>query len=79
MDQVLRRRRWIVRRRLEGCKVKDVADALRISEKTVDRWWRLYRKLGWEGLAVKSRAPYWFYKTPQETVDLVLRLRREKN
>jgi transposase InsO family protein len=79
MDQTLRRRRWIVRRRLEGWKVRDVADALRISEKTVDRWWRLYRKLGWEGLAVKSRVPRRFYRTPQETVDFVLKLRREKN
>ena len=79
MDQTLRRRRWIIRRRLEGWKVKDIADALRISEKTVDRWWRLYRKSGWEGLAVKSRVPHRFYRTPQETVDYVLKLRREKN
>lgn len=79
MDQTLRRRRWIIRRRLEGWKVNDIADALRISEKTVDRWWRLYRKEGWEGLAVKSRVPNRFYKTPQETVDFILKLRREKN
>jgi transposase InsO family protein len=79
MDQALRRRRWIIRRRLEGWKVNDIADALRISEKTVDRWWRLYRKEGWEGLAVKSRVPHRFYRTPQETLDYVLKLRREKN
>jgi len=79
LDPVLRRRRWIICRRLEGWKVKDVAEALRISEKTVDRWWRLYRKEGWEGLTVKSRMPHRFYKTPQETVDFILRLRCEKN
>jgi transposase len=44
-----------VSRRLEGWKVKDIADALRISEKTVDRWWSVYRKERWEGLRVKSR------------------------
>jgi transposase InsO family protein len=79
MDQILRRRRWIIRRRLDGWKVNEIADALEISEKTVDRWWRLYRKEGWEGLAVKSRVPHRFYKTPQETVDFILKLRREKN
>lgn len=79
MDQVLRRRRWIIRRKLEGWKANDIADALRISEKTVDRWWRLYRKLGWEGLIVKPRIPRRFYKTPQETVDFILKLRREKS
>jgi len=36
MDQTLRRRRWIIRRKLEGWKVNEIADALRVSEKTVD-------------------------------------------
>ena len=36
MDPVLRRRRWIIHKRLEGWKIKDIATALRISEKTVD-------------------------------------------
>jgi hypothetical protein len=36
MDEVLRRVRWIVRRRLEGRKVGEVASVLRICEKTVD-------------------------------------------
>jgi len=31
MDSVLRSRRWIVRRRLEGWKIKDVAEALRVT------------------------------------------------
>lgn len=78
MDQVLRRRRWVIRRRLEGWKIKDIATALRISEKTVDRWWSVYRKERWEGLRVKSRRPHRYYKTPQETVDLILALRGSK-
>jgi len=51
---------------------------LGISEKTVDLWWRLYGKFR-EGLAVKSSVPPRFYKTPQETVDFILKMRREKN
>jgi len=78
MVGVLKRRRWIVRRRLEGRKVDEVAYASRICEKTVDRWWRVYRKEGWEGLQVKSRRNHSYHRTPQSTIDLVLRLRRER-
>jgi transposase InsO family protein len=78
MDEVLKRRRWIVRRRLEGRKVDEIASALRICEKTVDRWWRVYRKQGWEGLQVKSRRNHSYRRTPQPTIDLVLQLRRTR-
>jgi transposase len=78
MDRIEKKRRWIVRRRLEGWKIDDIAEALQVSEKTVDRWWSLYRKQGWQGLAVKSKAPHTHWKTPQETVQLILELRRER-
>jgi transposase InsO family protein len=79
MDSVLRGRRWIVRRKLRGWKTCDIAAALRIDERTVYRWWSLYQKYGWEGLAVKSKAPHTYWKTPQTTVELILRLRKERN
>ena len=79
MNQVLRRRRWIIHRKLDGWKINEIATALRVSEKTVDRWWRVYRKERWEGLQVKSRVPHRYYKTPQETVNLILELRRSKH
>lgn len=68
----------MIHRRLEGWKITDIATALRVSEKTVDRWWRVYRKERWEGLRVKSRAPHHYYKTPEQTVGLILELRRSK-
>ena len=79
MDHVLRRRRWIIHRKLEGWKIKDIANALRVNEKTVDRWCSIHRKSGWEGLTVKSRKPHRHYKTPQSTVNLILELRRNKH
>jgi len=79
LDPVLRRRRWIIRRRLEGWKIRDIAEALRINEKTVDRWCSIHRKHGWEGLHIKSRRPHHHYKTPQSTVNLILELRRSKH
>jgi transposase len=69
---VLRRGRWIIRRRLQGWRIKDIADALRINEKTVDRWWSVYRKESGEGLRVKSRRSHRCYKIPQSTVNLIL-------
>jgi len=79
MDRVERERRWMVRRRLEGWKIDDIAEALQVSEKTVDRWCSVHRKYGWEGLAVKSKTPHSFHRTPEATVNLVVKLRRERN
>jgi len=79
MDRVERERRWMVHRRIEGWKIDDIAEALQVSEKTVDRWCSIHRKHGWEGLAVKSKTPHRFHKTPEATVNLVVRLRRERN
>jgi len=79
VDRTLRRRRWIIRRKLEHWKSGEIATALRIDERTVYRWWRVYRKEGWEGLRVKSRRPHHYYKTPQVTVNFILELRRSKH
>ena len=79
MDRELRRRRWIVSRKLEGCRSTEIATALRIDKRTVYRWWRVYRKHGWAGLQVKSHKPHTIHRTPQETVELILQLRRTRN
>jgi len=79
MDKIEKRRRWMIRRRLEGWKIVDIAETLRVNEKTVDRWCSIHRKYGWEGLRVKSKTPHRFYRTSEATVDLVLKLRRERN
>ena len=79
MNRVLRKRRWIIRRKLHGWRSNDIASALQIDERTVYRWWRVYRKYGWAGLGVKSRTPHTYWKTPEATVELILRLRRERN
>ena len=78
MDKELRRRRWIIHRKLEHCKSGDIATALRIGERTIYRWWRVYRKQGWEGLRVKSHRPHTIHRTPQPTVELILHLRRTR-
>jgi len=79
VDGTLRRRRWIIHRKLGHWKSGEIATALRIDERTVYRWWRVYRKHRWEGLRVKSRRPHNYYKTPQSTVNLILELRRSRH
>jgi len=38
MNRIERKRRWIVRRRLDGWRINEIAETLQVSEKTVDRW-----------------------------------------
>ena len=79
MDRELRRRRWIIHRKLDGWRSLEIAAALRIDERTVYRWWSVYRKYGWAGLAVKSHRPHMIHRTPQPTAELILQLRRTRN
>ena len=79
MDRTLRQRRWIIHRKLDHWNSREIATAVRIDERTVYRWWRLYRKEGWEGLRVKSRAPHHYQKTPQPTINLIVQLRRSNH
>jgi transposase len=59
LDRELRRRRWIVRRKLDGWNNKVIASHLKISERTVIRWWVAYQWHGWEGSGDQVKgAPY---------------------
>jgi len=79
VDNELRRRRWIIHRKLQGWRSAEVATALRIDERTVYRWWRVYRKQGWEGLRLRSHRPHIIHRTPQPTAELILQLRRTRH
>ena len=56
----------------------EVATALRIDQRTVYRWWRVYRKEWWAGLQVRSHRPHMIHRTPQLTVELILQLRQAR-
>jgi len=79
VDNELRRRRWIINRKLEGWRSTEIATALRIDERTVYRWWRIYRKHRWEGLHLKTHRPHTIHRTPQPTAELILQLRRVRH
>ena len=73
------RKKMIVHKKIQGWNEKDIAAALRISVRTVRRWWRVYREKGWTGLEIKSRKPRLTHKTSQNTIDEIIRLREERN
>ena len=69
MDRELRRTRWVINRKLKGWTSTEIATVLRIDERTVYRWWRIFRKHGWEGLHIKSHRPHTTHQTPQSTAE----------
>jgi transposase InsO family protein len=78
MEKELRRRRWIVRRKVDGWANSKIAAHLGISKRTVIRWWKTYKEDGWEGLEVKSRRPKTIHKTDQNIVRKVIELREKE-
>lgn len=74
MDRELRKRRWIVRGKLEGWTNSTIAEHLRINERTVIRWYNAYKQCGWDGLVIKSRRPYHIHTTLPDVVDEVERV-----
>jgi len=78
MERELRRRRWIVRRKLQGWPSAKIAAHLRVSERTVLRWWEAYRTSGWDGLAIKPKRPNTIHRASDDVVEEALELRRSK-
>jgi putative transposase len=78
MEKELRRRRWIIRRKLKGWTNKKIASHLRTNKRTVQRWWKLYKDSSWEGLQIKSRRPHSVYRTSDKIVKEVLRIRKKE-
>jgi len=49
-----------------------------ISRDTFYRYWRRFQREGWEGLGIKSHKPHTIHHTPQETVDYIIQLRKDR-
>jgi putative transposase len=77
MDLSLRKRKWIVRKKLQGWDVNEICSHARISRFTFYYHWNSYQQNGWKGLEIKSRKPQNVHKTPESVVNNVLKLRKE--
>lgn len=69
---------WIVKRRLQGASVVFICQQAGVSRDTFYRYWRRFQLEGWKGLGLKSHKPDRIHRTPTETVDYVIRLRKAK-
>jgi transposase InsO family protein len=75
---VVRLRLWCIRKRGEGVPVHEICTNAQIPRRTFYNWRNRYRLGGLEGLNSKPRTPHTIHRTPPETVEKILTLRREK-
>jgi len=78
LGKELRKRRWIIKRKLGNWNNQTIASHLRISKRTVIRWWNVYQKQGLDGLSIKSRRPKTIHKTDENIVNRILELREKE-
>lgn len=77
MDRELKRRRWIIHKKLQNWPEARIASALKINVRTVRRWWSAYQEGGWDALSIKPKKPRTIHRTSQKIVDRVLEIRKE--
>lgn len=74
-----RLRKWCIRRKLDSWKAAKICSYARIPRATFYVWWNKFQRYGWEGLEPKSRKPLTIHRTSIETVNEIIRLRRQHN
>ncbi len=73
-----RKRKWIVRKRLQGWKISQICSHARIHRGTFYYHWNVYRQNGWNGLEPKSCRPHTIHRTPESIVNQVLAIRMKQ-
>jgi len=76
---IIRLRRWCIRRRGEGVPVGEICTAAQIPRRTFYNWWNRYQHCGLEGLKTRSRAPHNVHRIDPNIIDKVTQLRRTKS
>lgn len=72
------RRVKLIKAYLRGAQVTWICNRYGVSRKTFYYHLRNFQKHGWSGLKCKSHRPHNIHHTPQETVNLILHLRKTK-
>ena len=75
---VVKLRRWCIRRRGEGMPAGEICTAAQIPRRTFYNWWNRYLEYGLKGLEPRPRAPHTVHRTNLNIVENVVALRREK-
>jgi transposase len=77
IKDIARLRSWCIRKRGDGASVSEICTAARIPRRTFYSWWKRYREHGLEGLEPQSKRPHTIHRTPADTADEILALRRK--
>ena len=72
---IVRLRRWCIRRKGEGASVSEICTAAQIPRRNFYNWWSRYRQYGLDGLTPRSKRPQTIHRTPTRTVDKIKTLR----
>jgi transposase InsO family protein len=71
-------RRWCIRRKLEGgWKVTDICKTVHISRMSFYRYWKRYKKEGFDGLKDRSKRPHTIHRTDKKIEQKVVQLRKK--
>jgi len=74
---LMKLKRWCIRRRGEGVPVKEICAAAQIPRRTFYNWLNLYRQSGLDGLEPRSKKPHTIHRIPNPIVDRVISIRQE--
>jgi len=77
MDLSLKKKRWIIRKRLKEWDINKICSHARISRFTFYYHWNNYQQYSWEGLEPKSRRPHTIHRTSQDVINKILKLRKK--
>lgn len=76
---IVKLRSWCIRKRGDGASVKEICTTAKIPRRTFYNWWNRYRRYGLEGLEPQSKRPHAIHRTPTQTVDEIIALRRKNS
>jgi len=76
---VVKLRRWCIRRRGEGVPVSEICTAAQIPRRTFYNWLNHYRQDGLEGLEPRSKRPHIIHRVPSQIMEKVISIRQETN
>ena len=74
---IVKLRRWCIRRRGEGVPVSEICTAVQIPRRTFYNWSNRYRLQGTEGLEPKPKTPHTIHRVPYTIAEKATALRRE--
>ena len=77
MRDIVKLKRWCIRRRGEGVPVSEICALAQIPRRTFYNWWSRYEEGGFDSLIDRPRKPNTVHKTSDETANRITSLRRE--